>query len=67
MPYIEGSYKNVRPDYLKNIWKVVSWKYASEVYEKVARRKSQEESYKFGYSTGELSYMKYGCQFVPKQ
>ncbi|CAL5407576.1 unnamed protein product [Camellia sinensis] len=28
-------YKNVRPDYLKNIWKVVSWKYASEVYEKV--------------------------------
>lgn len=27
-------YKNVRPDYLKNIWKVIDWKYASEVYEK---------------------------------
>ncbi|GFZ15099.1 manganese superoxide dismutase 1 [Actinidia rufa] len=27
-------YKNVRPDYLKNIWKVMNWKYASEVYEK---------------------------------
>ncbi|XP_047326957.1 superoxide dismutase [Mn], mitochondrial-like [Impatiens glandulifera] len=25
-------YKNVRPDYLKNIWSVVNWKYASEVY-----------------------------------
>ncbi|GMH19329.1 hypothetical protein Nepgr_021170 [Nepenthes gracilis] len=27
-------YKNVKPDYLKNIWKVVDWKYASHVYEK---------------------------------
>ncbi|XVF81949.1 hypothetical protein PTKIN_Ptkin16aG0003300 [Pterospermum kingtungense] len=27
-------YKNVRPDYLKNIWKVINWKYASEEYEK---------------------------------
>ncbi|KAF6174366.1 hypothetical protein GIB67_027837 [Kingdonia uniflora] len=27
-------YKNVRPDYLKNIWKVINWQYASEVYEK---------------------------------
>ncbi|KAL9672471.1 hypothetical protein QQ045_028722 [Rhodiola kirilowii] len=27
-------YKNVRPDYLKNIWRVINWKYASEVYEK---------------------------------
>lgn len=27
-------YKNVRPDYLKNIWKVINWNYASEVYEK---------------------------------
>nr|AAC63379.1 manganese superoxide dismutase [Zantedeschia aethiopica] len=27
-------YKNVRPDYLKNIWGVINWKYASEVYEK---------------------------------
>lgn len=27
-------YKNVRPDYLKNIWKVIDWKYASEVYAK---------------------------------
>ncbi|GFY83451.1 manganese superoxide dismutase 1 [Actinidia rufa] len=27
-------YKNVKPDYLKNIWKVMNWKYASEVYEK---------------------------------
>ncbi|KAJ6810699.1 superoxide dismutase [Mn], mitochondrial-like [Iris pallida] len=26
-------YKNVRPDYLKNIWKVMNWKYASEVYQ----------------------------------
>ncbi|XP_075502601.1 superoxide dismutase [Mn], mitochondrial-like [Primulina tabacum] len=26
-------YKNVRPDYLKNIWKVINWKYASEVYD----------------------------------
>ncbi|CAF2102213.1 hypothetical protein HID58_019775 [Brassica napus] len=26
-------YKNVRPDYLKNVWKVINWKYASEVYE----------------------------------
>uniref|UniRef100_A0ACD5WX83 Uncharacterized protein n=1 Tax=Avena sativa TaxID=4498 RepID=A0ACD5WX83_AVESA len=29
-------YKNVRPDYLNNIWKVVNWKYAGEEYEKVA-------------------------------
>ncbi|VAH53733.1 unnamed protein product [Triticum turgidum subsp. durum] len=28
-------YKNVRPDYLTNIWKVVNWKYAGEEYEKV--------------------------------
>ncbi|XP_050211078.1 superoxide dismutase [Mn], mitochondrial-like [Mercurialis annua] len=27
-------YKNVRPDYLKNIWKVINWKYASDVYAK---------------------------------
>ncbi|WOG92630.1 hypothetical protein DCAR_0311904 [Daucus carota subsp. sativus] len=27
-------YKNVRPDYLKNIWKVINWKFAGEVYEK---------------------------------
>lgn len=27
-------YKNVKPDYLKHIWKVINWKYASEVYEK---------------------------------
>lgn len=27
-------YKNVKADYLKNIWKVINWKYASEVYEK---------------------------------
>ncbi|KAI3856846.1 hypothetical protein MKW92_015548 [Papaver armeniacum] len=27
-------YKNVKPDYLKNIWKVMNWKYASEMYEK---------------------------------
>ncbi|KAD7480295.1 hypothetical protein E3N88_03431 [Mikania micrantha] len=27
-------YKNVRPDYLKNIWKVINWKFASEVYAK---------------------------------
>ncbi|KAJ4772923.1 Superoxide dismutase [Rhynchospora pubera] len=27
-------YKNVRPDYLANIWNVINWKYASEVYEK---------------------------------
>nr|UVJ68609.1 Mnsod [Lilium brownii] len=27
-------YKNVRPDYLNNVWKVINWKYASEVYEK---------------------------------
>ncbi|CAI9260731.1 unnamed protein product [Lactuca saligna] len=26
-------YKNVRPDYLKNIWKVINWKYASELPE----------------------------------
>ncbi|KAI3927137.1 hypothetical protein MKX01_029905 [Papaver californicum] len=26
-------YKNVKPDYLKNIWKVINWKYASEMYE----------------------------------
>nr|AAA57131.1 manganese superoxide dismutase [Oryza sativa Indica Group] len=26
-------YKNVRPDYLSNIWKVMNWKYAGEVYE----------------------------------
>jgi len=28
-------YKNVRPDYLNNIWKVVNWKYAGEVYDNV--------------------------------
>ncbi|KAI3450243.1 hypothetical protein Pfo_006908 [Paulownia fortunei] len=27
-------YKNVKPDYLENIWKVMNWNYASEVYEK---------------------------------
>ncbi|KAL1542067.1 superoxide dismutase [Salvia divinorum] len=27
-------YKNVRPDYLKNIWKVINWKYACEVFDK---------------------------------
>ncbi|CAI0431450.1 unnamed protein product [Linum tenue] len=26
-------YKNVRPDYLKNIWKVMNWKYAGEIYQ----------------------------------
>ncbi|CAL9113595.1 unnamed protein product [Musa textilis] len=29
-------YKNVKPDYLKNIWKVMNWKYASEVYDSEA-------------------------------
>ncbi|KAL2628962.1 hypothetical protein R1flu_013648 [Riccia fluitans] len=29
-------YKNVRPDYLKNIWKVVNWKDVSSRYEKHA-------------------------------
>ncbi|EPS65963.1 hypothetical protein M569_08815 [Genlisea aurea] len=27
-------YKNLRPEYLKNIWKVINWKYAEDVYEK---------------------------------
>ncbi|KMZ67235.1 manganese superoxide dismutase [Zostera marina] len=27
-------YQNMRPDYLKNIWDVINWKYASQVYEK---------------------------------
>ncbi|XP_073131067.1 superoxide dismutase [Mn], mitochondrial-like isoform X1 [Henckelia pumila] len=27
-------YKNARPDYLKNIWNVMNWRYASQVYEK---------------------------------
>ncbi|KAL9418733.1 hypothetical protein AB3S75_036646 [Citrus x aurantiifolia] len=27
-------YKNVKPDYLKNIWNVINWKYASDVYQK---------------------------------
>ncbi|KAL7152188.1 hypothetical protein ABFS83_04G079900 [Erythranthe nasuta] len=27
-------YKNVRPDYLKNIWNVMNWNYASAVYDK---------------------------------
>ncbi|RZC81582.1 hypothetical protein C5167_044158 [Papaver somniferum] len=27
-------YKNVRSDYLKNIWKVINWKYATEIYMK---------------------------------
>ncbi|KAL9421823.1 hypothetical protein AB3S75_034152 [Citrus x aurantiifolia] len=27
-------YKNVKPDYLKNIWNVMNWKYASDVYQK---------------------------------
>ena len=27
-------YKNVKPDYLNNIWKVMNWKYACDVYEK---------------------------------
>ncbi|KAJ0979214.1 hypothetical protein J5N97_014688 [Dioscorea zingiberensis] len=27
-------YKNVKPDYLNNIWKVINWKYASEIYAK---------------------------------
>ncbi|CAN4102370.1 unnamed protein product [Withania somnifera] len=26
-------YKNVRPDYLKNTWKVINWKYVNDVYE----------------------------------
>ncbi|XP_058183479.1 superoxide dismutase [Mn], mitochondrial-like [Rhododendron vialii] len=26
-------YKNVKPDYLKSVWHVMNWKYASEVYE----------------------------------
>ncbi|XP_050936311.1 superoxide dismutase [Mn], mitochondrial-like isoform X3 [Cucumis melo] len=29
-------YKNVRPDYLKNIWKVINWKYAGEIFAKEA-------------------------------
>ncbi|KAF0927383.1 hypothetical protein E2562_032473 [Oryza meyeriana var. granulata] len=29
-------YKNVKPDYLSNIWKVMNWKYAGEVYENAA-------------------------------
>ncbi|KAL4189937.1 hypothetical protein AMTRI_Chr08g209560 [Amborella trichopoda] len=27
-------YKNVRPDYLKNIWNVINWEYAGEVFKK---------------------------------
>ncbi|XP_050229042.1 superoxide dismutase [Mn], mitochondrial-like [Mercurialis annua] len=27
-------YKNARPEYMNNIWNVVNWKYASQVYEK---------------------------------
>lgn len=28
-------YKNARPAYLKNVWNVINWKYASKVYKKV--------------------------------
>ncbi|KAF4389593.1 hypothetical protein F8388_009726 [Cannabis sativa] len=31
---VGACYKNVKPDYLKNIWKVINWTYASDVYEK---------------------------------
>ncbi|WRX31529.1 Manganese/iron superoxide dismutase [Theobroma cacao] len=27
-------YKNVRANYLANIWKVINWEYASEMYDK---------------------------------
>ncbi|KAJ3699597.1 hypothetical protein LUZ61_003302 [Rhynchospora tenuis] len=30
-------YKNVKVEYLKNIWKVINWEYAGEVYEKEAQ------------------------------
>ena len=30
-------YKNVRPDYLKNIWKVVNWKNVEERYNKIGK------------------------------
>ena len=29
-------YKNVRPDYLKNIWKVVNWSDVANRYEKAS-------------------------------
>ncbi|XP_078160303.1 superoxide dismutase [Mn] 3.1, mitochondrial-like [Carex rostrata] len=29
-------YKNLKADYLKNIWKVINWEYAGEVYENEA-------------------------------
>ncbi|KAJ8442682.1 hypothetical protein Cgig2_003726 [Carnegiea gigantea] len=32
--HLFANYKNVRPEYLKNIWKVMNWNYAREVYEK---------------------------------
>lgn len=32
--YLYVQYKNVKPDYLKNIWNVMNWKYASDVYQK---------------------------------
>ncbi|GER38338.1 superoxide dismutase [Striga asiatica] len=34
VPLLGIDYKNVRPDYLKNIWNVMNWKYATSVYEK---------------------------------
>lgn len=30
-------YKNARAEYLKNIWSVINWKYASDVFEKHSR------------------------------
>lgn len=30
-------YKNVRPDYLKNIWKVINWKDVAQRYAEVAK------------------------------
>lgn len=34
LDFVMMQYKNVRPDYLKNIWKVINWKYASDEYER---------------------------------
>jgi superoxide dismutase len=32
MAWVRAQYKNLRPEYLKNIWKVVNWKNVADRY-----------------------------------
>ncbi|KAG2305908.1 hypothetical protein Bca52824_025656 [Brassica carinata] len=58
VPLVGIDYKNVRPDYLKNVWKVINWNYAGEFMKRNASEFVTDNNIKRTQSPTRLCFYK---------